>query len=1391
LRPVPEILAELAARGVRLWRDGDKLAYDAPKGALTPATIAELKARKPDILAALAPAAATLPRRDPDRRPPLSFGQQRLWFLDQLEGPSGTYNMQTALHLSGPLDGAALQRALADIVARHEVLRTRLVEHDGAPIQVIDPPRELPLAHHALDHLPADAQAAAVRAAIRAEAARPIDLRADLMLRAALLRLGPDAHALVLTTHHIASDGWSLGILLRELSLAYAAHLRGEPPRLPDLPVQFADFAAWQRGWLAGPRLRQQLDFWRRYLDGAPPLLRLPTDFARPAQQTYRGDYVAATIPPELAARLASLARRADCTLFMVVLSAYMALLHRHSGQDDLLVGTHIAGRTRQEIEPLIGFFVNTLALRADLRGAPTFAGVLAQIRGAFDTAYEAQDVPYELLVEELRPQRNPSYSPLCQVTFAMQTALSAELDLAGLRAEVLRREAAPARFDLTLGVSESRGALECMWRYNTDLFEARTIEALAAQFARLLQAVCDAPDAPLATLPLDPTPPSLHAPAPAPPSPFVARLAEHAAARPDALALAGDDDDGALRFTYRELHARVLALAAALRARGVGPEVRVAVALDRSPWFVVAALAVWAAGGVHVPIDPDLPAERQRRILADAGPAVLLRAGPAPAALADLPALDVRAPVPTDISSVPADIPDVPPDALAYIMFTSGSTGQPKGVAVTRANLDRYAGAIADAVDLRPDDVVLHTAAIGFSSAIRQIVAPLARGAALVVATAEQRRDPALLLDLVRARGVTVLDLVPSHWRSLVEARARGDLAPLPVRLVLSASEPLPPDLVRAWWTDAAAPTAVCNMYGQTETTGIVSVLRLAPGAAIPGGTSVRLGRPIAGVSLHVLDERGAPTPLGVAGELYVGGDTLARGYLDDAQTAERFLHDPFTDRPDARLYRTGDLARVCADGSLEFVQRGDLQVKIRGHRVEPAEVEHALLRLPDVAEAAVAAQQHDGETRLVAYAVPRDAARDAAARPWPELLEPLRRALPTYMVPAAVLRVARLPRTASGKLDRAALRALDVAAGRGHVAPRDALEHRLAAIWRDVLGLTHVGVDASFFDLGGHSLLAVRLLARIHHDLGRRLPLTALFANQTIAALAAVLRGEPTAASDDCLVELQPRGARPPLFFIPGGGGSALYLHHLARHLDREQPLLGLQPRGLDGTTPPLTTVEDTAALFLERIRQVQPRGPYHLAGHSFGGKVALELAQRLVRAGERVGLLAILDTGPWRDGEWGTGDRVRDMTDYLDAMAEFTGGRSATTYDQLAALDDEGRLRAIKAELERLGFLPPRTDMGEVRGLLNVLFASSAAAAAYHPTDLRPVPVALFSAAAHTDAEHARQAERWRAVGPVELHVVPGTHASMVAEPHVAVLADRLSAQLARAHQGEEPR
>ena len=1396
MKTIPELIAELATRGVRLWRDGDKLAYDAPRGALDPAAVAELRARKPEILAELAavaaapPPDAAIPRRDRSQRPPLSFSQQRLWFLDQLEGPSSTYNMQTVVRLAGALDVAVLQRALTEIVARHEVLRTRIEQLDGVPAQIVDPPRSLPLRVIALDALAEADQPAAVSAEVRAEVMRPIDLRSDLMLRAALLRLGAAANVLVLTTHHIASDGWSIGVLLRELSIAYGALLRGDAtPGLPELPIQFADHARWQREWLSGARLRQQLEFWKHYLADAPPLLRLPTDFERPREQTYRGAYVTATLPAELVTRLAALGRARDATPFMTMLAGYMAILHLHSGQDDLLVGTHVANRTRQEIEPLIGFFVNTLPLRADLRGAPTFAGLLAQIRGAFETAYEYQELPYEMLVEELRPQRNPAYSPLCQITFAMQTALSADLQLAGLSAEVMRREVAPARFDLTLGVSESRGALGCMWRYNTDLFEARTVEAMAAQLERLLRAACDDPDAPLASLLGGGDGAALLRTAidPLAPRAVIDRIAEHAAARPDAPALVGED----VCLTYRELGARVAQVAAVLVARGVGPEVRVGVAMERSPSSVVAALAIWAAGGAHVPIDPEYPADRQRFIVADARPAVLLVDGGVPEPLAgfDGAIVDLRA-IDPDGAAVLAPS-HAPADALAYVMYTSGSSGRPKGVAVTRGNLDRYADSIASAVGLTADDVVLHTAAFGFSSSIRQIVAPLVRGASVVVASSRERRDPIALLDVVRARGVTVVDLVPSHWRSVLETRA------LPVRLLLAASEPLPPDLVRAWF--AAAPTAVCNMYGQTETTGIVATLPLHADRAVPGGASVRIGRPIAGAQLYVLDAQLAPAPVGVAGELYVGGDTVARGYLGpSALTAERFVPDPFAPEPGARMYRTGDRCRLCADGSLEFVARGDLQVKIRGHRVEPAEVEAALAAHPEVADAAVVATAITaGETRLVGYAVPHAAAASASsgAWPWPELLDHLREKLPAYLVPATVLRIDRLPRTASGKLDRAALPAPDSSGSRGFVAPRDSLEHRLATIWRDVLGLPIVGVTDSFFDLGGHSLLAVRLLARIQRELGRRLPLTTLFANQTIAALAAVLRADAAHADDDCLVALQPAGARPPLFFIPGGAGSALYLYHLAHHLGRDQPLFGLQPRGIDGVAAPHATIEETAAYFLPRIRAAQPRGPYYLAGHSFGGKVALELAQLLLRAGERIGALAIFDTGPWRDGEWGTGDLVRDMTNYLDAMAEFTGRRSATTYEQLAALDDDGRLAAIKAELQHIELLPPHVDMTEVRGLLRVLFASIHAAAAYAPAlaELRALPVALFSAGSHTEAEHAHQVARWRAVGPVELVVVPGTHATMLAEPQVAVLAPKLAALLersARAAAAEEP-
>ena len=1078
-------------------------------------------------------------------RAPLSFAQRRLWFLELLElGP--LYNAPIVLRLQGDLDADVLERALAEIVRRHESLRTVFrLGAAGEPEQVILPPGGFRLEIDDLTE--SEDPRGEAEAIVRVEVRRPFDLAAGPLFRARLLRTAGGEWRLVLAMHHTVSDGWSLGVLFRELAALYEAFARGEPSPLPELPLQYADYAAWQHEELTDARVAAQLEWWRKALQGAPALLELPTDRPRPPEQSHRGARLRIALPRALAEAAGELARREGATTFMVLLAAFQVLLHRWSGAADVVVGSPIAGRTRGELEGLIGFFANTVALRADLSDDPGFGELLARVRETTLGAYQHQELPFDRLVEALHPERSLGHAPVFQAMLALQNAAAAELRLPNVRAEILPAPTGAARFDLEWFLWHRADGIDGTIHYAADLFDAATIERMAAHFRRLLEAAVARPETWVSALPLlgpeerrallawgegadkgtgdrgQGTASTATAPGACVHRLFEAQVAQ----TPDAAALI----DGSERISYRELNGRANHLARHLRALGVGPESRVGVHLERGAGLAVALLGVLKAGGAYVPLDPAYPAARLAFMLGDTGASVVITSA---ALRASLPATDACVIVSGDaIDKVDDDSGDVDggaePGNLAYLTHTSGSTGTPKGVALEHRGVSalmRWAG------DAFSDDEmagVLATTSVGFDVSVFELFAPLVRGGTVILAA-----DALAVADLPARGAATLLSTVPSAAAELVRAGA----IPPSVRTVCVAGEALPRALVDALH---ATPTIsrVCNAYGPSEDTVFSTVADVPAGDAV-----VTIGRPIAGGRAYVLDARLDPVPIGIAGDLYLGGEGLARGYLGRAgATAERFIPDPLGEAG-ARMYRTGDRARWTAEGEIVFLGRVDAQVKVRGFRVEPGEVEAALARHPSVAAAAVAAR---GEGRLVAWIVPAAGEMDAA-----ELRTHLRAHLPDFMVPRTFVAIGRLPLTASGKIDRRALPEPDAPASpEVFVAPRTETEATLARLWAEVLGLPSVGVDDDFFELGGHSLLAARVAARASAALGAELPLRALFEAPTVAALAARLRAA------DALpplppIERAPEGAAPLSFAQEGlwaahrleGGGPAYHM-------------------------------------------------------------------------------------------------------------------------------------------------------------------------------------------------------------------------------------------------------
>jgi amino acid adenylation domain-containing protein len=1143
--------------------------------------------------------------------------------------PTGSvYNIDHVLRISGELDPAALRGALNELVRRHEVLRTRFGTQNEQPVQVIAPELEIALAIEDLLECAPDERANEAQRRAQAESEAPFDLTNGPLIRARLLRLTPSEHWLLLTLHHIITDGWSSGVLKRELTTLYNAYHRGEPSPLPALLVQYADYALWQRQRLQGAVLEKQLGFWRQALSDLP-ILDLPTDRPRPLEASYRGGCVKFDVPESLTHSLKALGRREGATLFMTLLAAFQILLFRYSGQEDIAVGAPIAGRTRLELEGLIGFFVNTLVMRGDLSGNPTFSELLSRTRERALDAYSHQDLPFEKLVEESKPGRDLSRNPLFQVMFALENAPETGFRLPGLAITHLPLPRGTAKFDLTLYLTENDGALEGSFEYATDLFDASTIGRMAGHFRELLEGIAADPECGIGELPML-TAPERHqlqvqwndTAADYPKDRCIHDLFQEQAARhPDAVALVHGDD----RLTYGGLNARANRLAHHLRSLGAGPEALIGICMERCPDMVVGMLGVLKAGGAFVPLDPNCPGERLAFMLRDTEVRVLLTHR----ALLDLlpthdgPVVCLDRDAASIAACSSADLPaGTSADALAYVIYTSGSTGQPKGVMVPHRGIARLV-CNTDYIELGPDDCVAHLSNPSFDAATFEIWGALLNGARLAIIPRDIVLDPPRLVAELRRRGVTTVFLTTALFNLIVRSGA-GAFAGM--KHVLFGGEAVDPQSVRDCLA-AGPPARLLHVYGPTETVTFATWHRVAAVGA--DERNVPIGRPLANMRLAVLDRHRQPVPIGVAGELNVGGEGIARGYWKRPElTAARFVADPFAPNAGALMYRTGDLVRYRPDGNVEFLGRLDQQLKLRGHRVEPGEIETVLVRDAGMREAVVVLREDaPGDKRLVAYVVAGAAVPGAA-----DLRALLKSKLPDYMLPAAFVALAALPLTPNGKIDRAALPAPAQGGSEresSFVAPRDNVELHLVKIWEDLLKQRKVGVRDNFFDLGGHSLLAVQLITRIDITFNQKLPIDILWAGEgTVEALANALREGFRPGADPELVPIK-TGSRRPLFVMFTIAGRLFFYYELARRLHPEQAVYGLQARGVFDAGRPDDSIEAIAAHCIQTMRKVQPTGPYLLAGYSAGGVVAYEVARQLTAAGHVVAMLALLDT------------------------------------------------------------------------------------------------------------------------------------------------------------------
>ena len=1066
---------------------------------------------------------------------PLSYSQQRLWLLEQLEPGSPLYNIPFALKLKGNLNVQALEASLNAIIQRHEILRTVFKDNLGKPVQIILPELTIPLPVEDLRHLPPEEHQAQIEWIARQEATTPFSLSEGPLLRYKLLQLADDGYVFFITMHHIISDGWSTGVLVSEIVPLYQAFASGKEPDLPPLPIQYVDFALWQREWMDELGLEDHITYWKSTLEGMPEVLDLPTSRPRPPIQTYNGDVHAFQLPESLSAKIRTFARQMDVTLSMVLTAALEILLYRYSQQEDFGVGIPVANRNRSEIENLIGFFVNTLVIRANLENHPTVEEFLQQVKQTMLDAFAHQDMPFEKLVEVLQPERDMSYSPLFQVMLVHHNAPLKPLQLPGLTIEVLPINTGTAKFDLVFNIFEEPNYLRGIIEYNTDLFDSQFIADMARHLENIFHQMVEAPHKRVDEFALisEAEAPQIikmgvseseKLPEPVPVLNLIRQRAQKFGDKPAVQC-------GDATLNYSELIQQTAAIAKWLHQHRVQPGETVGVMLERSVEMVSALLAIWEVGAIYVPLDPDYPADRLNYMARDAQLKALITTKSLQPVLTAPPGIVL------DMEGTDWKLGDNPPfemgkrisaDMPAYIIYTSGSTGEPKGVVVTHGALSQHIQQCIREYEVIPEDRYLQFAAMNFDAALEQTLVPLVAGATVVL----RDRDiwtPAEFHQKVQAYALTVINPPTPYWEQLAEEWARHPekTAGLPIRLVIAGGDAMHGDAVRKWHQTALRNVRLLNAYGPTETVITASVYE------VPADYENRINRPIVPIGspfpnrrFYVLDAHQNPVPPGIPGELYIGGCCLAQAYWHrESLTKERFLTDPFG-KPGGRMYRTGDRVRwvKTADGMvLEFLGRVDFQVKVRGFRIELGEIESVLRTFPAVQEAVVAPLKQEGQIQqLVGYVVPEKGKTIDVAR----LREYLKSKLPEYMVPAFFVTLERLPRTPGGKVNRRLLPKPEVSRAQletAYVAPRTPLETELAQMAAEALGVEKVGVQDNFFELGGHSMLAIQYIARIQEKYGVELPLRTLFENPTVEGIAlAITQKQAEAQDEDLLNEL-----------------------------------------------------------------------------------------------------------------------------------------------------------------------------------------------------------------------------------------------------------------------------
>ncbi|MCU4776825.1 amino acid adenylation domain-containing protein [Bacillus cereus] len=1317
-------------------------------------------------------------RRESDL-PVLSFAQQRLWFFDQLEPGSSTYNMPFLLKIEGDFDINVFEKSLNEIIQRHEILRTTFLLMDEQPIQIVNPNLSIKVKYVDLQAYSKKERQKISDEQIKKVAKKPFNLEIGPLVRANIWQVEEKEYWMLLNIHHIVGDGWSVGILIQEISKVYNAFIKGNNSPLLPLTMQYADFSIWQKGWLKGSKQQEQLNYWKKQLSGNLPVLDLPRDFSRPNKATYNGDEEYITIPKGLVEKLRTLSQQGGGTLYMLLLAVYNILLYKYSKQEDIIVGTPIANRNHLEIEPLIGFFVNTLALRTRVRKDMCFRELLQEVKQTCLGAYSNQDIPFENIVAEIVPERQSNSSVLFQTVFALEKQTQNIIEMSGVKIRPEKLNINVAKFDLTLSMIEEEDKVSGTFNYNTSLFRKSTIQRISKHYLSILEQVIENPNIKLNQLSLinkeelnqiikrkhnvinnlqiDTTLPEL--------------FEEQVKKVPNNIAVQYGDAS----LTYDELNKKSNQLAHYLKGQGVGPEVMVGISMERSLDLIIGIFGVLKAGGAYVPIDPNAPSARIHYMLEDSMvPIVLSHQGLSNRIHKDkvkVICLD------TDWNEIEkmrtSDlIGEVQVHNLAYVIYTSGSTGKPKGVMVPHRGLTNYLNwCTQNYYKGNGGQGSLVLSSISFDLTITGMLSPLCIGETVVLFP--EGLDLEELGSWVQKRKYSVIKLTPAHLELLSHQVSEEDAAFCTDTFVVGG-EPLLAKHVD-FWVKHAPNTVIINEYGPTEAVVGCTNYIVKPGENY--SKSIPIGKPIFNTEMYVLDTSLQPVPIGVHGELYIGGVGLAKGYYKRPElTAERFINSPFDSNEEQKLYKTGDIVRYLPNGNLEYIDRIDQQVKLRGFRIELGEIETILNQYSKIREGIVLVREDiPGDKRLVGYIIGDDLTADEVEK----LSNYMSEQLPDYMVPSAFVLLEKTPLTINGKVDKEALPAPDMSLIKRteYIEPKTEIEKKLVEIWEELLGYSGISVYDNFFGIGGHSLLAVQLMSKIKKTFNVKIPLTVIFQSGTIAALAKQIDRNKIYKVNNSIVPLQPKGNKRPIFFVHPIGGHIISYFELAKYLGVKRPFYAFQSLGLESEETILTNIKEMANFYIKEMQNVQEEGPYIIGGWSFGGVVAFEMARQLVEKGIKVEAIILLDT--WAPDIYNDSSEWDDLAVFMnDLMKQYNLEVSEELilgYKNLSMQDE--RIRYVISYLKNHSKFKQDIQVEDLEKMIQVFQTNLNAYRSYEPEKLDQ-DILLFTANhPHKENNHAEDDTLfWGKYVQKELKVIElnATHYSMMQSAHAEDIA-----------------